>query len=88
MILFLTLFHWIQSSYDTYTLCREYYTVKKVSDFPVYSWDVTYPNSPWPGVIKLFLARESLVSDIPAGDVKIANLFYSVSLYILFARCV
>jgi hypothetical protein len=27
---------------------------------------------------KLFLAMESLVSDIPAGDGKIANLFYSV----------
>jgi hypothetical protein len=25
-----------------------------------------------------FLVRESLVSDIPAGDGKIANLFYSV----------
>jgi hypothetical protein len=23
------------------------------------------PNSPWPGIIKLFPARESLVSDIP-----------------------
>ncbi len=28
--------------------------------------------------IKLFFARESLVSDIPAGDGKIDNLFYSV----------
>jgi hypothetical protein len=36
------------------------------------------PNSLWPGIIKLFPARESLVSDIPAGDEKIANLFYSV----------
>jgi hypothetical protein len=32
------------------------------------------PNSPWPG-IKLLPARESLVSDIPAGDGKTANLF-------------
>jgi|688.fasta_scaffold617616_1 hypothetical protein len=47
------------------------YTVKKVNDFPV----------PWPGIIKLFPARESLVSEmkIPAGDGKMANLFYSVS---------
>jgi hypothetical protein len=37
-----------------------------------------FPSSPWPGIIKLFLARESLVSDIPAGDGKIAELFYSV----------
>jgi hypothetical protein len=29
-------------------------------------------------MIKLFPASESLVSDIPAGDRKIANLFYSV----------
>ncbi len=36
--------------------------------------DVTYvPNSTWPEIIKLFPARESLLS-----DVKIANLFYSV----------
>jgi hypothetical protein len=27
---------------------------------------------------KLFPARESLISDIPAGDVKDDNLFYSV----------
>ncbi len=27
---------------------------------------------------KLFPARESLVSDIPVGDGKTANLFYSV----------
>jgi hypothetical protein len=28
---------------------------------------------------KLFLPRESLVSDIPAGDVNIEKLFYSVA---------
>jgi hypothetical protein len=33
--------------------------------------------STWPVIIKLFPARESLVSDIPAGDGKIANFFYS-----------
>ncbi len=32
-------------------------------------------DSPWPGIIKLFPARESLVSDIPARDAKTANLF-------------
>jgi hypothetical protein len=31
----------------------------------------------WPGIIKLFPAREWLESDIPAGDRKIDNLFYS-----------
>jgi hypothetical protein len=29
----------------------------------------------WPGIIKIVPARESLVSDIPAGDGKTANLF-------------
>ncbi len=29
----------------------------------------------WPGIIKIFPARESLVSDIPAGDGKIGNPF-------------
>jgi hypothetical protein len=33
------------------------------------------PGYPWPGIIKLFPARESLVSDIPAGDGKMANPF-------------
>jgi hypothetical protein len=33
----------------------------------------------WPGIIKLFPARESLVSDNQAGDWKIVNLFYSVT---------
>ena len=43
------------------------------------------PNSPWPGKIKLFPARESLVSDIPSWDRKTVNLFYSV---LLFALCI
>jgi hypothetical protein len=30
------------------------------------------------GIIQLFLARESLISDILTGNGKIANLFYSV----------
>ncbi len=44
------------------------YTVKKVSDFPVPSRDVTNQTLPGrPGKIVLYPARESLVSDIPAG---------------------
>jgi hypothetical protein len=31
------------------------------------------------GIIKLFPASDSFVSDIPAGDGKNANLFYSVA---------
>jgi hypothetical protein len=34
----------------------------------------------WPEIIKLFPARESLVSDIPTGDEKIATLIYSALL--------
>jgi hypothetical protein len=41
------------------------YTVKKVSSFPV-------------PIIRLFPARESLVSFIHSGSRKTANLFYSV----------
>jgi hypothetical protein len=54
------------------------HTVKKFSDFPVPSRDVTYPNSPCRGIIKLYPTRESLVSDIPTGDGKIVHLFLTV----------
>ncbi len=33
------------------------------------------PNSPWLGIIKLFLTRENLISDIPAGDGETVNNF-------------
>jgi hypothetical protein len=36
-----------------------------------------------PGIIKLFPARESLDSDIPAGDRKLDNLFYNVVSFLL-----
>ncbi len=52
---------------------------KKDQRFPL-------PNSPWPGIIKLFPARESLVGDIPAGDGKTANLFYSVVTLSMIAK--
>jgi len=51
---------------------------KRVSDFPVPSRDVTNQTLPDREKIKLFLSRESFVSDIPVGDVKIANLFFTV----------
>ncbi len=54
------------------------YTVKEVSDFLVPGRDVTKKTLPGPGIIELFLARESLVIDIPAGDGKTANLFFTV----------
>jgi hypothetical protein len=34
-----------------------------------------WANSLWPGIIQFLPAGESLVSDIPAGDGKIGNLF-------------
>ncbi len=36
---------------------------------------MSLPNSPWAGITELFLPRESLASDIPAGDGKLVNLF-------------
>ncbi len=50
------------------------YTVKKITIFPSPA-GMSQPNSQWPGIIKLCPARESLVSDIPAGDEKIDKLF-------------
>jgi hypothetical protein len=59
---------------------RAYYTVEKVSDIPVPSWDVT--NQTLAGIIKLILPRESLVSDIPAGDGNVAKcIFGSISFH-------
>jgi hypothetical protein len=58
------------------------YTVKKGYRFSLPQPGCHSPNSPWPGIIKFFLARESLLSDIPAGDGKTTNLFYSVVLFV------
>jgi hypothetical protein len=43
-------------------------------------------NSPWRGIIKLFPTRERLVSDIPVGDEKIANLFLQCTDYQLIEK--
>ncbi len=54
------------------------YTVKKVREFPVFSRDVTIKLSLRGNndvITELFLPRGSLVSDIPAGDGKLVNLF-------------
>jgi hypothetical protein len=53
-------------------------TVIKVRDFPVPSREITYQTLHGRVIIKLFLARESLVSlvrVIQAGERKIINLF-------------
>jgi hypothetical protein len=54
------------------------YTVKKGYRFSLPQPGCHLPNSPWTGNLKLFPARESLVSDIPAGEGKINHFFYSV----------
>jgi hypothetical protein len=54
------------------------YTVKKVADFPVPRRDCTDQTLPWRGIILVFPARESLVSDILARDGKTTHLFYGV----------
>jgi hypothetical protein len=55
--------------------CYRDYTVKKGYRFSRPQPGCHLPNSPLPGIIKLFPARESLVSDIPVEDGKIANPF-------------
>jgi hypothetical protein len=60
---------------------RGLYTVKKVREFPVHSRDVTTKLSLGGNndvITELFLPRGSFVSDIPAGDGKLVNLFYCV----------
>jgi hypothetical protein len=56
------------------------HTVKKVSRFPVPSRrDVINQSLSRRGIIKkLFPTRESSVGDIPLGDGKTANLFFTV----------
>jgi hypothetical protein len=58
---------------------ERFYTVKKVSNFPVTSRDVTSQTLP-AGNNWIILHQESLVSDIPDRDGKIRNRlpFYSV----------
>jgi hypothetical protein len=57
------------------------YTVKKASDFLLSHPGCQSPNSPWPGIIKLFPARERLVSDIPDRNGKIVNPFLKFTQY-------
>ncbi len=60
---------------------------KKVRDFPVPSRDVTTKFSLGgnnDGITELFLPRGSLVSDIPAGEGKLVNLFLRCGPFLLF----
>ncbi len=54
---------------------QQHYTVKKGYRFSRPQAWCHWTNSPWPGIIKFFPARESLVSDIPPADGKIDKLF-------------
>ncbi len=51
------------------------HTVKKGYRFPRPQAGMSLTKIPWPGIIKLFPARESLVSDIPAEDGKKITFF-------------
>jgi hypothetical protein len=62
------------------------YTVKKGYRFSRTRTGCHQPNSLWPVRIDLFLPRDSVVSDIPAGDGKIINLFLQCNTFVLVAR--
>ncbi len=76
----------VYSSYDNPDLYRRLQslirkaanTVKKGYWFSRLQPGCHLPNSPWPGIIKLFPARGSLVNDIPSRDGKTANIFFTV----------
>jgi hypothetical protein len=68
--MYLVIMKHLDSDKTTSFITRQYTVKKRLAIFPV-----TSPNSPWPGKIKLFPARDSLVGDIPAGDKKVINLF-------------
>jgi hypothetical protein len=62
------------------------YTVKKrLVFFPSAAGDGK-PSSPWSGIIKLFPARESSFSDIPAGVAKTIT-FFTVYIYVYSLYC-
>jgi hypothetical protein len=56
---------------------RPLHCKKKVSGFPVPSRGMSLNKLSLAGIFEFFPARESLVSDIQAGDGKTDNLFYS-----------
>jgi hypothetical protein len=61
---------------EKFETCRRIsYIVKKAFRFSRPQPGCHLPNSAWPGINKIFPARDSLVSDLSAGDGKIINLF-------------
>jgi len=86
----------ISHSHKTQILA--YRTVKKLWECPHYAKPILLKKGyrfsrlqpaltklSWPGINKVFPARESLVSDIPAGDGKNYNLFFQCK-YVQCAR--
>jgi hypothetical protein len=66
-------------STGSFNLSHWTYTVKKrLATFPSPAGGHS-PNSPWAGIIKLLPPRESLVSDIQAGNGNVASLFLPCS---------
>jgi hypothetical protein len=70
---------WILCTTEAFLICIKCTPYKKLFYIPVPSH---LPNSFWAGIChiqyKLFPARESLVSDIPAGDGTIEKLFFTL----------
>ncbi len=81
----------VHTKHVMYYLCKTSpYTVKKVREFPVPRQDVTTKLSLGGNndvIIELFLPRGSLVSDIPAGDGKLVNLFLRCISSIISCHC-
>ncbi len=68
----------------------KYTVTKKVREFPVPSRDVTTKLSLGGNndvITELFLPRECRVSDIPAGDGKLVNLFLRCTVHPLHTVC-
>ncbi len=62
------------------------YTVKKGERHSRPQPECHLPNSLWAGISILFPPRDGLVSEIPAGDENVANLFLQCILWRPFCR--
>ncbi len=66
--------HWESVGMQVQLHCKKRFDISRPQ--PVFN----LPNAPSSEKIKLFQAREGLVSDIPAGDWKMDNLFLQCSI--------
>jgi hypothetical protein len=61
---------------------------KRLAVFPCQT-GMSHPNSPWAVIIKSFLPRKSLFSDIPNGDGKAASIFLQCTcIWAAFRNCI